>query len=136
MHSDVSTDYEYGKPHPVDQLATRNIVSVVAYLNDCVDSIEELDGTNFTGGHHYFQYLDIDYKPHKGDILFFPSNYMAAHEVQTITGGWRYSYLGWYCQGTPNRTVREYVVDPVEDPDQARISSNIYMTRGYSIDTI
>lgn len=136
MHSDVSTDYEYGKPHPVDQLATRNTLSVVAYLNDHVDSEDELDGTNFTGGLHKFEYLDIVHKPRKGGILFFPSNYMAAHEVQMVTGGWRYSYLGWYCQGTPNAAVREAVTDPVLNPEQAKISTNVYMTEGYSIDTI
>lgn len=133
MHSDVSTDYEYGKPHPVDQLATRNSVSVVAYLNDCVDTDDELDGTNFTGGHHYFEYLKISYKPRKGDILFFPANYVASHEVQTVTGGIRYSYLGWYCQGTPNSAVRENVVDPIENPEAAKISTNVYMTHGYSL---
>jgi len=136
MHSDVSTDYEYGKPHPVDQLATRNSVSVVAYLNDCVDSEAELDGTNFTGGHHYFEYLGFGYKPKKGDMLFFPSNYVAAHEVQVVTGGWRYSYLGWYCQGTPNPDVRENVTDPLESPEAAKISTNVYMTHGYSLDYV
>lgn len=133
MHSDVSTDYEYGKPHPVDQLATRNSVSVVAYLNDCVDTEEELDGTNFTGGHHYFEYLKIRYKPQRGDMLFFPANFMAAHEVQPVTGGIRYSYLGWYCQGTPNPAVREAVTDPVEQPEASQISTNVYMTHGYSL---
>lgn len=132
LHSDVSTDYEYGKPHPVDQLATRNTVSVVAYLNDNVDSEDQLDGTNFTGGLHHFCYLDITHKPKKGDMLFFPSNYVAAHEVQPVTAGWRYSYLGWYCQGTPNHEVREHVVDPLENPEEAKISTNIYMTHGYS----
>lgn len=133
MHSDVSTDYEYGKPHPADQLATRNSVSVVAYLNDFVESENGLDGTNFTGGRHHFKYLDITYEPSKGDMLFFPSNYMAAHEVQEVTGGWRYSYLGWYCQGTPNPAVREAVIDPQQSPDEAKISTNVYMTHGYSI---
>jgi len=133
MHSDVSTDYEYGKPHPVDQLATRNTVSVVAYLNDCVDAEEELDGTNFTGGLHHFCYLDITHKPRKGDMLFFPSNYVAAHEVQPVTSGWRYSYLGWYCQGTPNSAVREEVCDPGVDRELAAISTNVYMETGYSL---
>lgn len=132
MHSDVSTDYEYGKPHPVDQLATRNTVSVVAYLNDQVETEDELDGTNFTGGLHHFCYLDITHRPRRGDMLFFPSNYVAAHEVQPVTKGWRYSYLGWYCQGTPNPAVREEVTDPVTNPDQAKISSNVYMISGYS----
>lgn len=132
MHSDVSTDYEYGKPHPQDQLATRNSVSVVAYLNDSVETDDELDGTNFTGGSHYFGYLDIEHKPKKGQMLFFPSNYMAAHEVRPVTAGWRYSYLGWYCQGTPNPAVAENVVDPAEDPRNALTSTNVYMINGYS----
>lgn len=132
MHSDVSTDYEYGKPHPVDQLATRNTVSVVAYLNDCVDDESQLDGSNFTGGLHHFCYLDITHKPQKGDMLFFPSNYMAAHEVQRVTGGWRYSYLGWYCQGTPNPAVREEVCDPGLNEEMAKWSTNVYMQSGYS----
>jgi hypothetical protein len=133
MHSDVSTDYEYGKPHPHDQLATRNTLSVVAYLNDSVENEEELDGTNFTGGAHYFGYLGIKHKPQKGQMLFFPSNYVAAHEVQPVTGGWRYSYLGWYCQGTPNPLTSENVVDPKEHPEIAKISTNVYMENGYSI---
>jgi len=68
QHSDTSADYAYGFPHPHDQLATRNTISCIVYLND-----------NFEGGSHYFNYLDIDYKPKVGDILMFPSNYMAAH---------------------------------------------------------
>lgn len=131
MHADVATEYEYGKPHPTDQIATRNTVSVVAYLNDCVDTEEELDGTNFTGGHHHFGYLSLTHKPKKGQVLFFPSNYVAAHEVQPITGGWRYSYLGWYCQGTPNPKVNEHVEDPVMNPEASLISTNVYMLDGY-----
>jgi len=133
MHADIATAYEYGKPHPTDQIATRNTVSVVAYLNDCVDTEDELDGTNFMGGHHHFEYLGITHKPKRGQILFFPSNYVAAHEVQPITAGWRYSYLGWYCQGTPNSAVRESVTDPIEQPEAALRSTNVYMTHGYKL---
>lgn len=134
LHADIQTEYEFGKPHPKDQLATRNVVSVVAYLNDCVDSESELDGTNFTGGLHYFNYLDITIKPKRGSVIFFPSNYVAAHEVQEVISGTRYSYLGWYCQGTPNPNVLENVVDPIEQPEAARKSSNIYMPTGYRLE--
>lgn len=134
LHADIQTEYEYGKPHPKDQLATRNIVSTVAYINDCFDSEEDNDGTGFTGGHHYFNYLDIRIKPQKGSVIFFPSNYVAAHEVQPVTSGTRYSYLGWYCQGTPNPAVLENVVDPLLAPDVARISSNLYMPTGYRLE--
>lgn len=134
LHADIQTEYEYGKPHPKDQLATRNIVSTVAYINDCFDSEEENDGTGFTGGHHYFNYLDITIKPKKGSVIFFPSNYVAAHEVQIVTSGTRYSYLGWYCQGTPNSAVLENVIDPLLAPEAARISSNLYMPTGYRLE--
>jgi hypothetical protein len=123
VHSDTSADYAYGFEHPKQQLATRNSVSCLVYLNDCVDTEEELNGKNFTGGHHYFNYLNLTYKPQKGDILMFPSNYVAAHEVKTVTGGHRYTYLGWYAHGTPNQTVGEYVVEPTTNPS----ATNVYM---------
>lgn len=126
-HSDVSADYVYGVWTPVDQLATRNTVSTVFYLNDCVENEDELNGKNFTGGHHYFNYLDIDFRPSRGDILFFPSNYMAAHEVRPVISGERYSYLGWYSHGTPNKEVGESVTDPIKEPEMAKTSTNLYM---------
>ena len=126
-HSDVSADYVYGVWTPVDQLATRNTVSTVFYLNDCVETENELNDSNFTGGHHYFNYLDIDFKPSKGDILFFPSNYMAAHEVKPVISGERYSYLGWYSHGTPNKEVGESVTDPIKESEMAKTSTNLYM---------
>jgi hypothetical protein len=116
VHSDTSTNYSYDLPHPSDQLATRNTISSVVYLND-----------NFTGGNHYFNYLDIDYKPHTGDILMFPANYVASHEVKPIEKGSRYSYLGWYCHGTPNIEVNESVCDPLIEPELEKISTNVYM---------
>jgi hypothetical protein len=115
-HSDTSADYAYGYPHPDNQLATRNSISCVVYIND-----------EFEGGHHYFNYLDIDYKPNSGDILMFPANYMASHEVTPIISGSRYSYLGWYAQGSPNKEVNEHIVDPGEDPELAKTATNVYM---------
>ena len=133
MHSDQSTDYEYGSPHPSDQIATRTVVSTLGFLNDHVDTEEELDGTNFTGGLVKFEYLGIEYTPAKGDILVFPSNYMAAHGVTEVGGGPRYSHVGWYCHGTPNSQYREHVVDPIEDPTRAETATNIYMPEGYKL---
>jgi hypothetical protein len=126
-HSDTSGDYIYGVLEPQDQLALRNVITSLVYFNDSVDTKEGLDGNNYMGGHHFFNYLDIDYSPKKGDIMFFPSNYMAAHEVKTVTEGFRYSYLGWYSQGTPNPAVHEYVADPLKEPELSRKSTNVYM---------
>lgn len=123
-HSDTSADYAYGFDHPADQLATRNTISCLVYFGSCS---HHGDNASFSGGHHYFNYLDIDYCPSSGDILMFPSNYMATHEVKPVSSGVRYSYLGWYCHGTPNKNVNEDVIDPILSPDGAQISTNVYM---------
>jgi hypothetical protein len=115
-HSDTSADYAYGFEQPSDQLATRNTLTALIYFND-----------GFSGGDHYFNYLDIRYTPNRGDIMMFPSNYMAAHEVELVTSGNRYSYLGWYAHGSPNQAVNEFIADPITQPDLAAISTNVYM---------
>ena len=116
QHSDTSADYAYGFEHPRDQLATRNTLTALVYFND-----------DFSGGEHFFNYLDITYKPNKGDILMFPSNFIAAHEIKPITNGSRYSYLGWYAHGSPNPAFNEFVADPITEPELSRISTNVYM---------
>lgn len=125
-HSDNSVDYYYGIQHPPMQLAIRGVVTALVYLNSSSEN-ESQDLNSFVGGEHYFNYLNIKYKPKKGDILMFPSNYMAAHEVMPVTSGFRYSYLGWYSQGTPNELVNENVADPISDPETADKATNVYM---------
>jgi hypothetical protein len=116
QHCDTSAEYSYGIDHPQEQLATRSTISTLVYLND-----------NFKGGNHYFNYLDIEYVPHAGDIMFFPSNYMATHEVKHIEGGSRYTYLGWYSHGSPNSEYNEHIVDPIKHPEMAEYATNVYM---------
>ena len=108
-------------------------MSTLAFLNDHVETEAELDGTNFTGGLVSWEYLDIEYKPSKGAIVLFPANYMAAHSVSRVSGGSRYSHVGWYCHGTPNGKFNESVIDPLEHPEMADITTNIYMSEGYKL---
>lgn len=116
QHSDTSADYAYGYPHPSSQLATKNTVSCVVYLNE-----------NFQGGHHYFNYLDINIIPTTGSIIMFPSNFIAAHEITPVTSGTRYSYLGWYSHGSPNEALNESIIDPNKEPELAKVATNVYM---------
>lgn len=126
-HSDTSVDYVYGIPHPPHQLASRNTLSCIVYFGSCVDGYIPSGPGDFTGGHHKFTYLDIEYIPNRGDILMFPSNYVAAHEVTPVRSGNRFTYLGWYAHGTPNPNVNEEVEDPEVNPGKAAISSNVYI---------
>jgi len=125
-HSDSSVDYLYGIDHPKEQLPTKNTLSVVMYFNDCV-GVDEVGNDNFSGGEHVFDYLKITYSPCKGDILMFPSNFIASHEVKPVTGGTRYSYLGWYSHGSPNPDLKETIVDPLTHAEEAQRSTNVYM---------
>ena len=54
-----------------------------------------------------FKYLDLDVKLNAGDLLMFPSNFVATHEVKEVTKGSRYSYLANFAQGSsaPDRNV-------------------------------
>ncbi len=126
-HSDTSAEYIYGVHQTSNELALRNIISCIVYVNNSIEDVSQLNEYNFIGGHHYFNYLDIEYKPKAGDIMMFPSNYMAAHEVKPVKQGHRISYLGWYSQGTPNSLVGEDVCDPLKNPDGAKKSTNVYL---------
>jgi hypothetical protein len=55
-------------------------------------------------------YFGIDIKPEKGMICLMPANYLGAHEIFEVTRGTRYSYLGWFAQGSadPDRGVRPF----------------------------
>jgi len=125
-HSDISAEYVYGVHQTSQELALRNVITSLVYFNSSINE-NSSDNCDFTGGEHIFNYLGIEYSPRAGDVMMFPSNYMAAHEVRPVVSGRRISYLGWYSQGTPNQEVGESVCDPKINPDGARISTNVYM---------
>jgi hypothetical protein len=99
---------------PKGMVASRQTCGALIYLNDCVDSEEELDGRNFTGGHLRFVHLGISYKPRKGDVIFFPTNYLASHDVETMGKGVRYSYLTFFGQGANDKNANIMIVEPDE----------------------
>lgn len=108
VHNDNDSNYRAteGKRYvPKGQMQMRQVIAVMLYINDGVDSKEKLDGTNFVGGELYFPYLGIESVPHRGDIVIFPTNYIASHGVKTVTDGIRYAYLEFYSQGNSDESV-------------------------------
>jgi len=108
VHNDNDANYRSteGKRYvPKGQMQMRQVIAVMLYVNDGVDSKEKLDGTNFMGGELYFPYLGIESVPERGGVVIFPANYVASHGVKTVTDGVRYAYLGFYCQGNSDESV-------------------------------
>lgn len=100
-HCDNQIPHEHGKP-AVNEYPKHGTVSVNIYLNDCVDSEEDLDGTNFMGGEITFKYAKYTHKPKTGTIAIYPTSYVGTHEVLPITHGKRIAYLGAIGYGTPD----------------------------------
>lgn len=102
VHSDNDINYRPGTT-PIDQVAVHHVLSSTAIIGD-----------DFTGGDIYFEYFGNRVKLKKGDILFFPSNYIYAHCVELVSQGTRISYLSWYGHGSPNPDISLVVNQPAE----------------------
>jgi hypothetical protein len=70
------------------------------YFNSSVKSAHDINKYEYVGGEIEFPYLDLEYSPKAGDLLIFPSNYLATHEVKQCFHGSRYAYVGYYSQGS------------------------------------
>lgn len=119
-HADNDTNYKVTKGvryMPKGMVASRQTCGALLYLNDCVDSEKELNGRNFTGGHLRFVHLGVSYKPKKGDIIFFPTNYLAAHDVEKMGKGSRYSYLTFFGQGANDHSANIVICEPEDSKE-------------------
>jgi hypothetical protein len=97
---------------PRGMVASRQTCGALIYLNDCVETEEEINGRNFTGGALQFVHLGIKYKPKRGDIIFFPTNYVASHNVERMGKGVRYSYLTFFGQGADDVPANIRIAEP------------------------
>jgi len=60
-------------------------LSSVGFFND-----------DYEGGELWFPYLNLKFKAQKGDVIFFPSNYIYEHGSQAVTKGIKYSAVTMY----------------------------------------
>lgn len=117
VHNDNDSNYRATGGErfiPRGQVQMRQVIAAMLYINDCVDSDEKLDGTNYTGGELFFPYLNISHQAKAGDILLFPTNYMATHGVNTVRSGKRYGYLEFFSQGISHPEVLINVAEPAD----------------------
>ena len=99
QHCDDQVPYEWGKPTG-NQVSMHNSASINLYLNDCVDSEQELNGHNYVGGELHFPNISTTWKPKMGSVAIYPSSYIGRHEVLPVSAGQRYAYLSIACYGT------------------------------------
>ena len=99
LHNDNDVNYQPGF-EPDLQIATRSVVSSIMYFNSSVESAYDIKQNEYVGGEIEFPYLGVKYSPKAGDLLIFPSNYLATHEVKQCFHGSRYAYVGYYSQGS------------------------------------
>jgi len=59
-------------------------LSMLVYLND-----------DYEGGELKFSWLNYQYKPVAGDLVFFPSNHVFTHESLPIKSGRKYALVSW-----------------------------------------
>lgn len=106
LHNDNDVNYQLGL-EPDLQLATRNVVGAIIYLNSSVKSKEDIIKYEYNDGEIVFPYANVSYFPKAGDVLMFPSNYLGTHEIKPCHNGSRYAYIGYFAQGSshPDRGI-------------------------------
>jgi hypothetical protein len=88
LHCDNDINYQPGF-EPDSQLGIYHVLASIAYV-----------AGEWKGGNISFPYLDIDVDVTVGDVILFPANFLAAHQVKLIEYGSRYAYLTYFGHGS------------------------------------
>lgn len=99
VHNDNDTNFRVidgQRYYSQRDVAMHQVVNSLIYFND-----------DYEGGEFRFPYLDLTLKPSRGDIVFFPANYVGSHAVAPVKSGYRYTYLSQFCQGGHQHQIVE-----------------------------
>jgi predicted 2-oxoglutarate/Fe(II)-dependent dioxygenase YbiX len=88
-------------------------VSSIVYLND-----------NYEGGELWFPYINLKFKPKKGDVIFFPSTYIFAHGAMAVTDGTKYSAVTMFDYKDNNKEYHQIAakVSNTEEQDGTKLT--------------
>ena len=113
LHQDQDVGYTWSNRENVIgqyEISTRNTISTTMHM---VDS---------DGGEMHFPYADLTIEACEGDILVFPANYLAAHQVTPVKeGSRRISYLAWFGQGSEKPLTQPNGPLDIVEPQEGRI---------------
>ena len=73
-----------------DPVAPTRVVCTLQFLTT--------DEDDFIGGELFFPFLDVEYRPRKGDTLIYPANFLHTHGVLAVLDGFRITNLSCFCQ--------------------------------------
>ncbi len=100
LHNDNDTNFRV-----VDGIRYKSEREIALYVT--VNGLLCL-GDDYEGGEIGFPYSNMEVKLQKGDLVIFPTNFIASHEVNKITEGTRYTYLVQYGHGEmPGHEIQE-----------------------------
>ena len=80
-HSDAD---QYDKERKAFYKIMDRDISMLLYLNE-----------EYSGGSISFTRFNYQYRPSKGDLLFFPSDQRYLHQAEKVTSGVRYAIVSW-----------------------------------------
>ena len=110
LHNDNDVNYQVDL-EPDLQLATRNVVGMIIYLNSSVEKKEDIVKYEYNNGEICFPYAKAKHTPKAGDVLIFPSNYLGTHEIKPCYNGSRYAYIGYFAQGSSHPERGIFITD-------------------------
>jgi predicted 2-oxoglutarate/Fe(II)-dependent dioxygenase YbiX len=111
----------------VSKISIHNSSSINLYLNDCVQTENELNNYNYTGGEIHFPNIPYVWKPKAGSVAIYPSSYIGRHEVYPVDLGQRYAFLSIACYGSSfikEEIIGEYNEQKYWMPDLIKDANN------------